>query len=451
MFSYETNYDDFTKNYHKTAIQSGEYPALAALFNSPLWKKYPSMFIKGGAARTVFLNHVKERVGVTPDKHMNVRDVDLLVFTGSECDDSESMKDRVRADVGNDPRLKGADVEFIDDDLSPESVTNYLDSRDTEGNRAMVRPGVLVYSTDAESFLMDELVSTGSAYSREWRYDMDDDEPCISRDYPLYSSRVALRAILQALKEGLEIPPEEYWKANDAGEFNLALHLVKAFQDNTEDAFVKLLYPAFHRFGYMESKETEPELVLARMYRYYMMDVDFTIDGIEPIIDRCLKYERQHDLLQRTDLSRFEGCSASASGKLHENFVDYVAKLGLESSVLECISAIHKACFEQIAFDVNAKPNPESPISWRHTGQINRLPSLVGKKRVGYGNFKSEWFPDSGVATKDPVVRRLIGSSEDAQMGCRSGTWGGPGRTVLGKRSALSNENVCADTSTPQS
>ena len=134
----------------------------------------------------------------------------------------------------------------------------------------------------------------------------------------------------------------------------------------------------------------------------------------------------------------------------HSTFVDTVKKLGLDAYVFECIASIHKACFEQVAFDVNAKPNPESPIPWRHTGQINRLPSLIGKKEVGYDNTNSEWFPDSKVATDDPTVNNLIASSKESQMGYRVGTWGGPGRTVLGKSSALSNENICADTSSSQ-
>lgn len=134
----------------------------------------------------------------------------------------------------------------------------------------------------------------------------------------------------------------------------------------------------------------------------------------------------------------------------HLTFVDIIKKLGLESSVFECIAGIHKACFEQVAFDVNAKPNPESSIPWRHTGQINRLPSLIGKKEVGYGNFNSDWFPESKLATDNPTVKALIASSKESQMGYRVGTWGGPGRTVLGKSSALSNENICADTSSDQ-
>ena len=134
----------------------------------------------------------------------------------------------------------------------------------------------------------------------------------------------------------------------------------------------------------------------------------------------------------------------------HSTFVDTIRQLGLESSVFECIACIHKACFEQVAFDVNAKPNPESPIPWRHTGQINRLPSLIGKKEVGYDNTNSEWFPESKVATDDQTVKNLIASSKESQMGYRVGTWGGPGRTVLGKSSAMSNENVCASTTSSE-
>lgn len=91
----------------------------------------------------------------------------------------------------------------------------------------------------------------------------------------------------------------------------------------------------------------------------------------------------------------------------HSLFVDTIKSLGLDDFVFECIAGIHKACFEQVAFDVNAKPNPESPIPWRHTGQINRLPSLMGKKEVGYGNFDSEWFPESKIASDDPTVEEV--------------------------------------------
>ena len=134
----------------------------------------------------------------------------------------------------------------------------------------------------------------------------------------------------------------------------------------------------------------------------------------------------------------------------HSTFVDTIRQLGLESSVFECIAGIHKACFEQVAFDVIAKSNLESLIPWRQTGQINRLPSLIGKKEVGYDNTNSEWFPESKVATDDQTVKNLIASSKESQMGYRVGTWGGPGRTVLGKSSALSNENVCASTTSSE-
>ena len=446
MYSNETNYHDLKQNYGTSEIRPGEYPALDHIFKSPLWSKYPSMYLKGGPARTAFLNHVKSKIHIVPDKSMNIRDVDLLVFKSPDCYDSRAFMRRVEWDVAHDPYLKGADIEFRGGTLNPTTITWYLDSRDTEANRAMVRPGMLLYSTDAESYLMNNLESKVAGYSRTWKRDYWSGEEEMSRDFPIHTPRVACRAVLQALKEGLEIPEEELRVANAAGEFNLSLHLIKAFQDHTEDDFVKALFPAFNRHGYMDTYDTEPELVLARLYRRFMRYHRFNVDSIRSVIEDCLKYERQHDLLQRTDLSKFEGCQMSR----HSLFVDTIQSLGLDSAMLECIAGIHKACFEQVAFDVNAKPNPESPIPWRHTGQINRLPSLMGKKEVGYGNFDSEWFPDSKIASDDPTVKNLIAASKESQMGYRVGTWGGPGRTVLGKSSALSNENICADTSTSQ-
>lgn len=109
-------------------------------------------------------------------------------------------------------------------------------------------------------------------------------------------------------------------------------------------------------------------------------------------------------------------------------FIDELNRIGLSAVELEAVTDLYKACFEQIANDINAKRN----------GSINRRPSLIGAKQVGYGT--DEWFPKQTLS--DEAVQR----AKDAQMGYRVGCWGGPGRTVLGKSSALSIENVCADT-----
>ena len=94
MFSNETNYEDPKQNYGTSEIKPGEYPALDHIFKSPLWSKYPYMFLKGGPARTAFLNHVKSKINIVPDKSMNIRDVDLLVFKSNDGSDIRAFTRR---------------------------------------------------------------------------------------------------------------------------------------------------------------------------------------------------------------------------------------------------------------------------------------------------------------------------------------------------------------------
>lgn len=111
-------------------------------------------------------------------------------------------------------------------------------------------------------------------------------------------------------------------------------------------------------------------------------------------------------------------------------FETYLKDIGLSEIEYEAVNALFKACFEQIANDKNPKRN----------GSINRRPSLIGAKQVGFDN--KEWFPNKTLP--DDMVEKAVNS----QVGYRMGCWGGPGRTVLGKSSALSTENICASTST---
>ena len=112
-----------------------------------------------------------------------------------------------------------------------------------------------------------------------------------------------------------------------------------------------------------------------------------------------------------------------------KQFTEYIRRLDIPDAEVSAITEIHRACFEQIANDTNPKPN----------GCINRRPSLMGEYSVGFDNSGSEWFP------KKTVSDELANKAKESQMGYRIGTWNCAGRTVLGKSTALSTENVYAD------
>lgn len=179
-----------------------------------VFTRYPNLWVKGGGARSVFLAWVRSRREPSVDfDPADARDVDLVVI-GRE----PTKSDVVRAFEG---KIQAQDVENI------ASISGYFGTRDLGINEVLLRPETLMFTDKA---LTDTLRNVTHPSGFEGGPDM--------------SPRVALRAVLMALREGMEPSPAVFPALADARPFDLLIHAFKAHETNVEDAFLEVLQEA---------------------------------------------------------------------------------------------------------------------------------------------------------------------------------------------------------------
>lgn len=181
--------------------------------NAKLFEAYPNLWLKGGAARDVFLTFYADKSGKGRDREPTPpRDIDLVLVGGTYYDKFDLEK--LFADAGWE----------VDVDTRPRTLSHYFQTRDVGVNEVALRPDQLLYTQKA---LND--AHRGAVFPTHYEY--RGDEPV--------RSRLALRSTLLAHREGMRPPPSHMVEPSlqEAGSFDLLVHLHKAYETGTEDAF----------------------------------------------------------------------------------------------------------------------------------------------------------------------------------------------------------------------
>lgn len=171
-----------------------------------LFRRYPDLWIKGGGARTPFLDWAKRNFD--PDSYLRavprIRDVDLIYF-GEMPEEIWDLEDM------------GYDIEQLP------SMGRYWTSRDVGINEVLLRPEKLLFSEKAiRDFHRGALHPSGNVYNVYWE------------DIPY---RVGVRGVLFAIENGLQPSRLIIESARDASAFNVLLGLYKAYQSGNEGVF----------------------------------------------------------------------------------------------------------------------------------------------------------------------------------------------------------------------
>jgi hypothetical protein len=185
--------------------------------NAKLFEAYPNLWVKGGGARDAFLTFYADKSGKGQERAPSApRDIDLLLV-GGDLQEKRDLENRFAK--------AGADVDI---DIGSSSLRDYFQTRDVGVNEVALRPDQMLYTQKA---LND--AHRGGVFPTPYEYQGGDS----------LRSRVALRSALLAQREGLRLPPAHLVEPSlqEAGSFNLLVHLHKAYETGVEGGFFETI------------------------------------------------------------------------------------------------------------------------------------------------------------------------------------------------------------------
>lgn len=180
---------------------------------APLFDAYPNLWVKGGGARDALLTLYADKAKGFERATRSMRDIDLVLIGGTPTE-----KQQLLGQFGG--LIKSEDL-----DIRASSLDQYFKTRDVGINEVALRPDLLLFTNKALNDLTRGVVNpSGGAFNPEWQD---------------FSPRIALRALLFALREGLNpsTNPMLGEALSAARPFDLLIHLYKAFETGTADEF----------------------------------------------------------------------------------------------------------------------------------------------------------------------------------------------------------------------
>lgn len=190
-------------------------PSVRAFFKkfAPLFDAYPNLWVKGGGARDALLTLYADKAKGFERATRSMRDIDLVLIGGTPTE-----KQQLLGQFGG--LIKSEDL-----DIRASSLDQYFKTRDVGINEVALRPDLLLFTNKALNDLTRGVVNpSGGAFNPEWQD---------------FSPRIALRALLFALREDLNpsANPMLGEALSAARPFDLLIHLYKAFETGTADEF----------------------------------------------------------------------------------------------------------------------------------------------------------------------------------------------------------------------
>lgn len=176
-----------------------------------LFEKYPTLWVKGGSARETLIGNTKSMKGYIPEL-IESRDIDLI-FLGNVTD-FLNIKQIIP---------KWFDIE------RRTSEEEYFKTRDFYVNEVLLRPEVMKFTKKALRNAFEEKIHPVNN-PKNWEDYQDS-----------FSSKVCLRGILFAIREGWEIHPFLLKGLSSAGNFEILLYLKKAITVNKEEEFYNVI------------------------------------------------------------------------------------------------------------------------------------------------------------------------------------------------------------------
>jgi hypothetical protein len=210
------------KNFQTSRLQIS--PDLSSFFSrhSKVFRDYPNLWIKGGAARDALLNMTSEKRGGFIREPESPRDWDLVLIDESLGQSFSDMEDAKR----NILPLFNGDVEEEDFEIVP-SLQYYMGGRDISINQILINPSEMIAS---DSAIRDAI--RGHISPTPFEYRPDDGG---------VGDKVALRSLLFSVRDGLK-PRDSILKSLfDVPPFWILIFLFKAVDVGVGDKFFEEL------------------------------------------------------------------------------------------------------------------------------------------------------------------------------------------------------------------
>jgi len=199
-------------------------PELSSFFSrhSKVFRDYPNLWIKGGAARDALLNMTSEQRGGFIREPESPRDWDLVLIDESLGQSFSDMEDAKRSILS----LFGGDVSEEDFEIVP-SLQYYMSGRDISINQILINPIEMIAS---DSAIRDAI--RGHISPTPFEYRPDDGG---------VGHKVALRSLLFSVRDGLKPRGSILKSLYDVSPFWILMFLFKAADVGVGDKFFEEL------------------------------------------------------------------------------------------------------------------------------------------------------------------------------------------------------------------